>query len=225
VSEEQARNRPFIIGVTGNIACGKSTVMDELRRLGAETIDADAVYHQLIEPGTPLWSVLVDHFGQAITGSGGRIDRKMLGAMVFGDPRKLRKLEQLTHPAIRAAIRDLIDNHLTGVVAIDAVKLIEGGMHHDCDSVWLVRCRRDQQRLRLMARNGFTPEDAELRIGAQPSIEPKLEIADVHIDNSGGIESTLAQVRRAWGGLRLDSGAMAIADVRPKSPPVDRPSD
>ena len=107
----------FVIGVTGNIACGKSTVMNELSRLGAVTIDADQVYHQMIEPETELWQALVDHFGPEITGAEGHIDRRKLGRIVFGDPARLAELEQLTHPAIRSELRRMIGEHASGVIA------------------------------------------------------------------------------------------------------------
>ncbi|CAN5512815.1 dephospho-CoA kinase [soil metagenome] len=197
-------SRAFVIGVTGNIACGKTTVMNELRRLGASSIDADRVYHQLIEPESVLWKTLVDHFGEAIVDDNGQIDRRALGGIVFGDSGKLAELERLTHPAIRAELRRLMSRHGSGVVAVDAVKLIEGGMQQDCSSVWLVTCRADQQVSRLIARNGLSVEDAEQRVAAQSPTGPKLDIADVHIDNSGEIEHTLHQVRLAWEVLGLD---------------------
>jgi dephospho-CoA kinase len=199
----QPSERPFIIGVTGNIACGKTTVMHALNRLGAFTIDADAVYHQLIEPGSSLWQTLVEHFGRAIVDEDDQIDRRALGAIVFGDPAALKTLEALTHQPIRQEIHRRIELHHSGVVAIGAVKLIEGGLHHDCDSVWLVTCLPDQQMERLIARNRLTVEEVRQRIAAQPPVEPKLTIADVHIDNSGTVESTVAQVDRAWRALGL----------------------
>jgi dephospho-CoA kinase len=205
---------PFVIGVTGNIACGKSTVMDELSRLGAVTIDADQVYHQMIEPETELWQALVDHFGPEITGAEGHIDRRKLGRIVFGDPARLAELEQLTHPAIRSELRRMIGEHASGVIAIDAVKLLEGGIGQDCDSIWLVTCRPDQQVARLLARNGLSLEDAEKRIAAQPAVEPKLAVADVHIGNTGDIDSTLAQVQHAWEALSLDGYARQAGDTQ-----------
>ena len=211
---------PFVIGVTGNIACGKSTVMNELGRLGAVTIDADLVYHQMIEPGTELWRALVDHFGSEITSPDGHIDRRKLGRIVFADPARLVELEQLTHPAIRAELRRMIGEHASGVLAIDAVKLLEGGIGQDCDSIWLVTCRPDQQVARLLARNGLSAEDAEKRIAAQPPLEPKLAIADVHIDNSGDIASTLAQVNRAWAELGLDGHVRQAGDAGAGATPV-----
>lgn len=204
IPESPAANRVFVIGVTGNIACGKTTVMNELRRLGAITIDADQVYHQLLEPRSALWKTLVHHFGPEIAGDDAQIDRRKLGEIVFREPAKLAELEQLTHSPIREAIRKQIAAHKSGVLAIDAVKLFEGGMQQDCDSVWLVTCRPDQQVARLIARNGLSVEDAARRIAAQPPTGPKLDIADVHIDNSGELENTLAQVHRAWEALELD---------------------
>ncbi len=197
--------RPFIIGVTGNIACGKSTVMAELARLGAETIDADAVYHELIAPDAPLWKPLIAHFGDEIVGEDNQIDRRVLGEIVFADSRQLEVLERLTHPAIREEIERRIMCAGADIVAIDAVKLIEGGLHRSCDSVWLVICPADQQIERLMARNSLSQAEARKRIAIQPAVEPKLRVAGVVIDNSGSIIEAVQQVQAAWSRLKLES--------------------
>ena len=199
-----SEGRAFVVGVTGNIACGKTSVMAELSRLGAATIDADQVYHQLIAPKSELWTILVNHFGSDIVAADGQIDRRALGGIVFRDAARRAELERLTHPAIRSAIQGQISNYDSGVLAVDAVKLIEGGLHLECDSVWLVTCRPDQQVARLIARNELSVEEAEQRIAAQPPTGSKLQIADVKIDNSGAVEATMAQVHRVWHTLGLD---------------------
>ncbi|MBX3071891.1 MAG: dephospho-CoA kinase [Thermomicrobiales bacterium] len=186
-----------LIGVTGNIACGKSLVTSELERLGATVIDADTVYHELIEPGEQLWSRLLQHFGKGIATPGGRIDRKALGAIVFADPAKLRELESMTHPVIRAEVLQRVHDAPTKVVAVSAVKLIEGGWDEICDSIWIVTCPEEEQRRRLMEKRGMSAADVEARLAAQPPVEPKLAIADVVIDNSGTVEATRAAVEHA----------------------------
>jgi dephospho-CoA kinase len=190
--------RAFTIGVTGDIACGKSTVLRMLADFGAETIDADAVYHELIAPGAPLWQALLDRFGDDIVGPGGAIDRQALGAIVFADQAALADLDALTHPAIVAEVQARIEASAAPVVALDAVKLIESGLAADCDRVWIVTCDRDQQIARLVSRNGLSRAEAERRIGAQPPLAPKLAQADLVIDNSGSLDATRRQVEQAW---------------------------
>lgn len=191
-------SRPFVLGVTGNIACGKSLVLSSLANLGAETIDADTVYHSLIAPHAPLWRALRDRFGPDIVALNGSIDRHALGRIVFSNPSALADLDALTHPAVVAAIRAQITVSDAPVVAIDAVKLIESGLDRDCDAVWVVTCDPTQSIERLISRNGIDRADAAARVAAQPEIAPKIARANVVIDNSGNRESTIHQVERAW---------------------------
>jgi len=191
----------LLIGVTGNIACGKSLVTSELERLGATVIDADTVYHDLIQSGKPLWSRLLQHFGNGIATHDGQIDRKALGAIVFANPSRLKELESLTHPAIRAETLQRVHDAPTTVVAVSAVKLIEGGWDEICDSTWLVTCSETEQRRRLLEDRGMSAADVEARLAAQPPIRPKLAVVDVVIDNSGSIEETRAAVARALSDL------------------------
>ncbi len=190
--------RPFVIGVTGNIACGKSLVLATLADLGAQTIDADTVYHGLIAPGAALLMALRERFGPEIIAADGTLDRRALGQVVFSDPEALAALDALTHPAVIAAIQARIAESRADVLAIDAVKLIESGLDRDCDAVWIVTCDPEQSIARLMARNGFPRADAVARVAAQPEITPRFTRADVVIDNSGSRESTVRQVERAW---------------------------
>jgi len=190
--------RPFVLGLTGNIACGKSAALRMLAARGAATIDADAVYHELIAPGQPLWQKLRDHFGEQIVTLDGTIDRRALGAVVFANPEKLAELDALTHPVIEAAIRGRIARLRGGVVVVDAVKLVESGMAAECDAVWVVTCTPEQQIARLMQRNGLTRTEAERRVAAQPPLAPTLARADVVLDNSGDLAALEAQVAAAW---------------------------
>lgn len=197
------KNRPFVIGVTGAIATGKSTVLAMLAELGADTIDADRLYHELIAPGTPLNTALADRFGAGIVAPDGTIDRRALGVIVFSDPTALQDLDRITHPAVISAARDRIASSAAAVVAIDAVKLVESGMDALCDRVWVVTCDDASQLARLQARNALSIDEARRRIAAQPPLEPKLARADLVIDNSGDRESTRAQVAVAWARLPI----------------------
>ncbi|MDP9364786.1 MAG: dephospho-CoA kinase [Chloroflexota bacterium] len=190
--------RPFVIGVTGRIACGKSTVLREMAALGAVTFDADAVYHDLIAPNAPLWRALRDRFGAGVVGADGRIDRRTLGGIVFNDPNALADLDRLTHPAVTEELRRRVAATPAKVVAVDAVKLVESGIDRDCDRVWVVVCPKEEQIERLMARNGVTRDEAERRVAAQPSAERMMARADLVIDNGGGLQGTRQQVRDAW---------------------------
>lgn len=188
----------IVLGVTGNIATGKSTVVGILRELGAHHIDADLVYRDLVAPGQPLLARLGEHFGDAIIDGDGSLDRKALGAIVFNDPHRLRELDELTHPAVieetdrrAGAIRE-------GVIVMDAVKLVESGHAEVCDEVWLVTAPEEMQMRRVMKRNGVDADEARRRVAAQPPLEPKMERADVVIDNSGTLAELRQQVLDEW---------------------------
>jgi dephospho-CoA kinase len=196
-----ATGKPYLIGVTGNIACGKSTVLARLAEHGAETIDADRVVHTLMEPGEAVWAAIREAFGPGVIAVDGRIDRRALGAIVFADRDQLARLEGLTHPAVRARIvAQVADAARRGVavVVIDAIKLYEGGLADQCDETWVVTCDPAQQLARLIARNGFSEAEALQRIAAQPPQAEKIARATVVIDNSGTLAATRAQVDGAW---------------------------
>lgn len=188
----------YLIGLTGNIGCGKSTVAAMLAELGAEVIDADRLVHQLMEPGTERWRAIVERFGQGILRPDGTIDRARLGEVVFRDPAALADLEAILHPAARKLAEDRIASSRKPVVVLEAIKLIEAGWSRRVDSVWVVTCRREQQTERLRQSRGLSQAEAELRIKAQPPAEEKLKHADVVIDNSGPLEDTRHQVEAAW---------------------------
>jgi dephospho-CoA kinase len=203
------RGRPLRLGLTGNIACGKSTVLRMLADLGAATFDADAVYHELLAPGGPLAAAVAARFGPGVVTTGGGIDRRALGAIVFADPLALADLEALTHPAVVAEIEDRAARSEAPVVVIDAVKLVESGLADRCDRLWVVVCDPEQQVERLMRRNALSREEAERRVAAQPDPAPKLARADVVLDNSGDLAATRAQVEAAWRALCDEKGGTA----------------
>ena len=186
----------YIIGLTGNIATGKSVVSEMLKRLGAKAIDADALAHEVMVKGTTVWQAVVQEFGQDILGHDGSINRKTLGRIVFADEAALRRLETLVHPAVIARTQELIEGSQEPVVVIEAIKLIEAGMDETCDALWVVTCSGEQQLARLVAQRGLTEEEAQQRIEAQPPQEEKLALADVIIDNSGGLDETWRRVKK-----------------------------
>lgn len=192
---------PLVIGLTGNIGCGKSTVAGMLAELGAEVIDADKVAHAVMAPPGPVYDAIVRAFGPGVVAPDGSLDRRALGRIVFGDPAALRLLDSLVHPATTAAIQQLIADSRAEVVVVEAIKLIESGLDRICDSVWLVTCSRDQQIERLTVGRGLSVEDAERRIDAQTPASEKLPFANVVIDNRGTIDETRGRVLDAWRGL------------------------
>jgi dephospho-CoA kinase len=208
---------PYVIGVTGNIATGKSLVMKRLAELGADVIDADSVYHALIAPGEPLNRALQARFGPAIARPDGSIDRMALGQIVFADPAALAALDVLTHPAIEQELRRRLAAATAPIVALDAVKLVEAGFDRECDEVWVVVADRDQQIERLMRRNHLSREEATRRVEAQPPLAPKLARADVVIDNRGIIADARRQVDDAWQSAIVRAGldpVQAAPDAR-----------
>lgn len=188
----------LLIGLTGNIACGKSTVVRQLQELGAYTIDADALIHEILKKGGAAYEPVVAEFGREIVGEDGEIDRRALGRIVFADPERLRRLEQIEHPIVRQVISDRIAGAPTDVVVLDAIKLIEVGWADKSDAVWVVTCTREQQLERLMQTRGYGREEADGRIDAQSPQEEKIARADVVIYNSGTKEQTREQVDAAW---------------------------
>ena len=190
--------RRIVLGVTGNIAAGKSTVVRMLTERGAHHIDADLVYRELVGPGQPLLARLVERFGPGILAPDGSLDRKALGAIVFSDPTALAELDALTHPAVIAEIDRRADAIREGVILIDAVKLVESGHADHCDVVWLVTAPAEVQVTRLMKRNILSRAEAERRVAAQAPLGPKVARADRIIDNSGSLKELKAQVEAAW---------------------------
>ena len=188
---------PTVIGVTGGIATGKSAVLAILRDLGVATIDADAVYHVMIGPCGTLVAPIVERFGEQVLGEGGAVDRRALAGIVFADQAALADLDRITHPAVVRVMRGRIATTVAPIVAVDAVKLIESGMHELCDTVWLVTCAPAVQKLRLMARGGLSSGEADLRLAAQPDEAFRRRHADVVLDNSGDLVSLRRQVEVA----------------------------
>lgn len=193
------------IGLTGGIGCGKSAVAAMLRDQGCLVLDADALAHRLIQPGESAYDEVVSEFGAAILDPNSRIDRAKLAAIVFDDPAKLARLNEIIHPRVIAAQ----DRQFTrwsrlqphGIAVIEAALLIEAGMHTrgegtgKLDRLAVVWCRAEQQLARLLAR-GMSAEDVRKRIAAQMPVEQKRSIATDEIDNSGTEEDARRQVEK-----------------------------
>ncbi len=193
---------PYRIGLTGNIACGKSTVGQLLVARGAEYVDADRLVHALMEPGTPEHDAISARFGAGVRDADGRIDRKALGALVWGDPAALRDLEAILHPGVRAEVGGRLAATTAPIIVVDAIKLIEGGLYREMDAVWVVTCPRAEQIRRLTETRGLTAPDAEARIAAQGSQVDKVRQATVVIDNAGTLADLGRQVDEAWNQIR-----------------------
>jgi dephospho-CoA kinase len=194
---------PYVLGLTGNIASGKTTVGLLLLELGAEIyIDADHVVHELYLPGRPLVAKLANAFGHQIIDETGGVDRGALGQIVFASPEKLRLLETLVHPEVRDALMSSLANlAATGpetIGVLDAIKLVESGYAQLCQSVWLVTCPEEVQLRRLVEQRGMSEAEARLRLAAQPSLEVKRSAADEIIENSGDLPHLRQQVTAAW---------------------------
>jgi dephospho-CoA kinase len=193
--------QPTLIGLTGNIATGKSEVARMLERLGARVVDADKVAHQVMEPGGPAYQTVLEAFGPKILDGAGRIDRGRLGAIVFRDEEALARLERAVHPATIAEVGRRIAEAEAGVVVVEAIKLIEAGMHHLYDALWVVTAPRGKQIERLVTQRGLTAEEAALRVDAQPPQEEKAALADRVFVNDSDLAALEAEVKAAWAEL------------------------
>ncbi len=187
-----------IIGITGGIASGKSTVSSYLRELGQIVIDADEVVHDLQKKGGALYQVLVGWLGTDILQADGELDRKKLAALLFGSNEKLAKSANLQNPIIRKELekrrdRALQDNEL---VFLDIPLLYEQGYEDWCNQVWLIYVDRETQIQRLMARNQLTKEEAQLRISRQMPLEEKRDLADLVLKNTGDLETLKSQIKQ-----------------------------
>jgi dephospho-CoA kinase len=200
--------RFLLVGLTGGIATGKSTVSEILRGLGAEIIDADRLAREVVEPGQPAFKQIVAEFGAGIVGADGALDRKKLGAIVFADPERRKRLEALTHPAIRARFQARLDElaaqGFEGLVFFDAPVMIESGNYKHMDRMVVVVTDEATQMARLRARDGTDDAEGRRKIASQMPLAEKAKLADHVIDNSGDREATAAQVRRVVAALTAD---------------------
>ena len=190
-----------IIGLTGGIASGKSTVSNYLKTLGAEILDADAICHVLSEPNQPIWQEYVRRYGRSILNSDQTLDRPLLAERVFAEKEELLWVNRMTHPLIQKCMQEKIlelGNAGKDIVILDVPLLYETGWDEMVQKVWVVYVPRDIQIIRLMDRNGYKRSVAEQRIDAQMPLSEKKRRADVVIDNSGTWEETQWQIDTAW---------------------------
>ena len=188
----------YVIGLTGNIATGKSSVSRMLKSLGACVHDADKIAHEVMRAGTNVFRGVVERFGSGVVGLGGEIDRQALGAIVFRDAEAMVELERLVHPAVVAEVLARLERCQAAVGVVEAIKLLEAGMRSYVDAVWVVSCPREQQIDRLMRDRGLPQAEAELRVDAQPPQRAKIAQADVVLRNSSTLKDLRAQVAVAW---------------------------
>ena len=209
----------YVIGLTGNIAVGKSLVRQMGQHLGAYPIDADALVHQAMAPGAPAYKPIVDMFGQFILNPDKSINRAALGQIVFANPVALQRLEAVTHPVVRQAISALIQRAKQKVVIVEAIKLLEGELINVVDEVWVVNAKAETQYRRLLSKRGMTPDEAKKRILAQNSQNDKLKLANVVIENDSDVEQTWKQVQTAWNNIvnqflnKVSTGTMQAVSV------------
>jgi dephospho-CoA kinase len=191
-----------------------------LQHLGAYTIDADGLSHQAMQPGAPAYKPIVETFGQFILGPDKKINRAMLGQIVFANPDALAKLEAIVHPVVRQAIHTLVTRSKQRVVVIEAIKLLEGDLASAVDTVWVVNAAPETQLRRLVEKRNLSPADAQQRVAAQNAQSDKIAKASVVIQNDGNVEETWKQTQDAWGQIReqLTRQAKAAAPTAPSKP-------
>lgn len=208
----------YVIGLTGNIAMGKSLVRKMLENLGAYTIDADGLAHQAMAPGAPAYAPVVETFGKWILMPDGKIDRSKLGAVAFAHNEALNTLETITHPVVGQAIDILISRARQPIVVVEAIKLVDGVLGDQVDAVWVVEATPEQQLSRLMSKRGLTDYEAHKRIDTQNPQADKLARATVIIHNSGSPEETWAQVQHEWDRALGRTDSARRTEVVPQQP-------
>ncbi|HWR60146.1 MAG TPA: dephospho-CoA kinase [Clostridia bacterium] len=194
----------MVIGLTGGIASGKSTVSAKLKELGAAVIDADIVAREVVSKGEIAYNRIVQCFGESILLPSGQINRKRLGGIVFSDKEKLALLNSITHPEIISRVKDRIrELKAEGreVIVVDAAILIEMGLHKYVDSVWVVTVDREIQIKRLIERDKYDYKESENRVNSQFSNEIRRKYADVIIDNNKPVEEVGKRLEELWNNI------------------------
>ena len=190
------------VGLTGGIGCGKSLALSIFKALGCPTLDSDVIYHNLIQPGKPLYAKLVKSFGEEILDDDDAINRKKLATIVFADEEKRQLLNKLAHPAvikeqkrIKKEIRKQLkrENIEQAVIITDAALMIEAGTYKNYDAVIVVACEPETQLRRIMARDGLEETEAQRRIDAQMPVTEKVKYADYVIRNDAGPQELIKE--------------------------------
>jgi len=204
--------RFLLVGLTGGVGTGKSMVSRMLRDLGCLIIDADLLAREVVEPGEPAYDKIVAEFGKQILETDGQIDRKKLGALVFADPAKRKRLEEFTHPEIRqrqaGILAELLTEGFEGLVIFDAALLLETGGAKNMDRVIVVYASEATQLRRLMLRDNLSEAEAREKIRSQMSLSLKVKQAHYVVDNSGTREETDRRVREVHQALLADLAAL-----------------
>lgn len=217
----------YVIGLTGNIAVGKSVVRQMLQHLGAYTIDADGLTHQAMAPGAPAYLPIVEMFGRFVLNDDGTVNRSILGSIVFSFPEALTKLEKIVHPVVQQAIQTLVSRAKQRVIVIEAIKLLESDLLNLVDAVWVVDASPETQLKRLTEKRKLSEDEARKRIIAQRPQADKIARANVIIMNDGNVEDTWKQVQAAWTEMRKNgrsTGEMqAVAPAANSSEPTPQP--
>ena len=199
----------LLVGLTGGIGSGKSTVASMLEELGAVVFDADALARQAVEPGTPGHDLVVERFGPNVLLPGGDLDREALASIVFADPAARRDLEAIVHPEVRRLFAEGCERYdgTDTVVVFSAPLLVETGMHTAFDVLVVVSASAKTQVERLMRERAMSEAAIRARIDAQLPLEAKAEVADVIVDNEGSRDELRPQVERLWADLRQRAAA------------------
>lgn len=190
-----------IIGLTGGIASGKSTVSAYLKQKGAVIIDADAIAHKLFEPNAALWLAYIGHFGRQYLREDNTLDTRAIGKIVFASVEEQAWINAIAQPIIKSAIETAIakaKNSNAKIIILDVPLLFETGWEKLADSTCLVYVDKKQQLSRLIQRNGYSEDEAMARIGAQMSMSAKRKLADWIIDNGGTLKNTYRQADILW---------------------------
>ncbi len=188
----------YVIGLTGNIATGKSVVRRMLEHLGAYTIDADALAHRAIAKGAPGYQPVIDRFGKWLLAEDGEIDRQKLGNLAFNAPEALHQLEELIHPLAIRATELLIQRATQAVIVVEAIKLLESPLREGCDSLWVTQAPEQVQVERLIRKRRYTHDQALQRIRIQTPQSEKVAAANVVIRNTGSYDDLWKQVSTEW---------------------------
>ena len=193
----------LLVGLTGGIGSGKSTVARMLEKRGAVVFDADVLAREVVEPGTPGHAAVIERFGANVLAPGGELDREALASIVFADPAARRDLEAIVHPEVRRRFAEGSEDYqdTDRIVVFSAPLLVETGMHSAFDVLVVVSASTDTQIDRLMRDRGMSQEAVRSRIAAQASPEARAEVADVLVDNGGTLEELEQQVDRLWSDL------------------------
>ena len=194
----------LLVGLTGGIAAGKSTVSATLAELGAEIIDADLIARQVVMPGERAWHKLREHFGPGVFRPDGQVDRERLAEVVFADKAKLTVLNEITHPDIFARVAERLErsHDREVVVVIDAALLIETGLADRVDVVVVVDAGDEEEQVRRLVATGMGERDARARVAAQLPAEQRLARADLVVENHGSLDELTARVEEVWDELR-----------------------